>query len=124
MKVTKKDALNLVSLVYGKSMSLEDALAHEKLKDITDSDLRETVATLYKVTLKKETAKQSKARYIAEGIAAKVGVGGTFGGDVITKAAEAAGIKPMGVISAGKRRGLWERIPSMGRALYKVIATA
>ena len=124
MKVTKKAAQNLIALVYGKGMPLEEALDHEGLKGITEEELRETVATLYKVPVKKETATQSKARSIAEGIAANIGVGNTFGGDVITKAAEAAGVKSMGIINAGKRRGLWERIPSMGKALYKVIATA
>lgn len=124
MKVTKKAAQNLIALTYGKGMTLEDALEHEGLNGITDTELRETVATLYKTPVKKETATQSKARHIANGIAANVGVGNTFGGDVITKAAEAAGMKSMGIINAGKRCGLWERVPSIGNALYKVIATA
>lgn len=124
MKVTKKAAQNLVALIYGKGMVLEEALEHENLNDITEEELRETVATLYKIPTKKETATQSKSRFIAEGIAANIGIGNTFGGDVITKAAEAAGMKSMGIINAGKRCGLWKRIPSIGNALYKVIATA
>ena len=124
MSVTKKAATNLIALTFGKGMSLEEALEHENLKDITENDLREAVATLYKVTTKKETTQQSKARYIAEGIAANIGVGNTFTSDIITRAAETANIKPASVISAGKRCGLWKRVPSMGKALYEVTATA
>lgn len=124
MKVTKKAAQNLIALVYGKGMLLEEALDHEGLKDITEKELRETVATLYKVPAKKETATQSRARSIAEGIAANIGVGNTFTSDIITHAAEKANVKPASIISVGKRCGLWKRIPSMGKALYEVIATA
>ena len=124
MKLSKKAATNLIALVYGKGMPVEEALDHEGLKDVTEEELRETVATLYKVVARKETAAQSKARSIAEGIAANVGVGNTFQSDVITATAEKASIKPASVIGAGKRAGLWERIPSMGKALYKVLATA
>lgn len=124
MKLSKKAATNLIALTYGKGLSLEEALERENLKDITENDLREAVATLYKVTVKKETTQQSKARYIAEGVAANIGVGNTFVSDVVTHAAETASIKPASVISAGKRCGLWKRVPSMGKALYEVIATA
>ena len=124
MKLSKKAATNIIALTYGKGMSLEEALEYEGLKDITEDDLREAVATLYKVVTKKETATQSKARFVAEGIAANIGVGNTFVSDVVTHAAEAANIKPASVISAGKRCGLWKRVPSMGKALYEVIATA
>lgn len=124
MKVTKKAAQNLVALIYGKGMNLEEALGREGLKDITEDDLRAVVATLYKVVTKKETATQSKARHVAEGIAANVGAGNTFTSDIITRAAEKAGIKHASIISAGKRCDLWKRIPSMGKALYEVIATA
>lgn len=125
MKLSKKAATNLIALTYGKGLSLEEALERENLKDITENDLREAVATLYKVTTKKETTQQSKARYVAEGIAANIGVGNTFVSDVVTHAAaETANIKPASVISAGKRCGLWKRVPSMGKALYEVIATA
>ena len=126
MKVTKKAATNLIALIYGKGMTLMDALEHEGIPtdSICEDDLREAVATLYKVATKKETTQQSKARYIAEGVAANIGVGNTFVSDVVTHAAETANIKPTSVISAGKRCGLWKRIPSMGKALYEVIATA
>lgn len=124
MNVSKKAATNIIALTYGKGMSLEEALEHENLKDITEDDLREAVASLYKVTIKKETTQQSKARYIAEGIAANIGVGNTFTSDIITRTAEKANTKPASVISAGKRCSLWKRVPSMGKALYEVIATA
>ena len=124
MKLSKKAATNLIALTYGKGLSLEEALEHEKLKGITEEELRATVATLYKIPVKKETATQSRNRDCAEMIAASIGVGNTFSGDTIVKAAKAAGVKSMGVTNTGKRCGLWERIPSMGKALYKVLATA